>query len=204
METEKKHHWENIFQNKTPEEVSWTETFPKVSINMIQALNLDKTAPIIDVGGGDSLLADALLELGYSDISVLDISGKALERAKKRIGSRASEIQWIESDIIKFKPLKKYSLWHDRASFHFLIDQKDIKIYTDLLEKAEVKFLVIGTFSVNGPEKCSGLPVTQYDCISLENCFSKTFTSLECLELDHTTPFNTQQEFIFSRLERIF
>lgn len=195
----KKKHWENVFQTKTPQEVSWTEAYPKRSIELIQSFNLDKSASIIDIGGGDSLLVDALLELGFTNLSVLDISGKALERAQKRLGERSQYIHWIESDIIDFNPTKNYTLWHDRASFHFLTASSDIQKYTEIVTQSNAKHLVIGTFSTYGPEKCSGLLITQYDCKKLKNCFSSSYNQLDCIEIEHITPFNSKQDFIFSR-----
>ena len=196
---QKKKYWENIFQTKTPQEVSWTEAYPKRSIELIQSFNLDKSASIIDIGGGDSLLVDALLELGFTNLSVLDISGKALERAQKRLGERAQYIHWIESDIIDFNPTKNYTLWHDRASFHFLTYPRDIQKYTEIVTQSNAKHLVIGTFSTSGPEKCSGLLITQYDCEKLKNCFSSSYNQVDCIEIEHITPFNSKQDFIFSR-----
>ena len=195
----KKKHWENVFQTKTPQEVSWTEAYPKRSIELIQSFNLDKSASIIDIGGGDSLLVDALLELGFTNLSVLDISGKALERAQKRLGEQSQYIHWIESDIIDFNPTKNYTLWHDRASFHFLTDSSDIQKYTEIVTQSNAKHLVIGTFSTYGPEKCSGLLITQYDCKKLKNCFSSSYNQVDCIEIEHITPFNSKQDFIFSR-----
>src|SRR6056300_491869 len=123
---QKTQHWETVFQTKTPEQVSWTEAYPQTSVDSIQAFGLQKNDPIIDVGGGDSLLVDALLELGFSNLSVLDISAKALERSKERLGPLANKVEWIESDVLDFNPTAKYSLWHDRASFHFLTQKKHI------------------------------------------------------------------------------
>ena len=196
---QKKKHWENVFQTKTPQEVSWTEAYPKKSIELIQSFNLDKSLSIIDIGGGDSLLVDALLELGFTDLTVLDISEKALERAQKRLGERAQYIHWIESDILDFNPTKNYTLWHDRASFHFLTASRDIKKYTEIVTQSYAKHLVIGTFSTSGPEKCSGLLITQYDCKKLKNCFSSSYNQVDCIEIKHITPFNSKQDFIFSR-----
>ena len=196
---QKKKHWENVFQTKTPQEVSWTEAYPEKSIELIQSFNLDKSSSIIDIGGGDSLLVDALLELGFTDLTVLDISEKALKRAQKRLGERAQYIHWIESDILDFNPTKNYTLWHDRASFHFLTASRDIKKYTEIVTQSYAKHLVIGTFSTSGPEKCSGLLITQYDCKKLKNCFSSYYNQVDCIEIKHITPFNSKQDFIFSR-----
>lgn len=116
MNSERKHHWEKVYETKSPSEVSWTQEKPVTSLDFILSFDLPKSAPIIDVGGGDSLLVDNLLNLGYTDITVLDISGKALERAKKRLGKLAEKVDWIESDISQFNPTRSYSIWHDRAA----------------------------------------------------------------------------------------
>lgn len=198
----KKQHWENVFHSKTPEQVSWTEAYPKTSVDLINSFNLDKSAPIIDIGGGDSLLVDSLLDLGLSDITILDISGKALERAQERLGNRAKQVEWIESDILSFSPNKEYALWHDRASFHFLTNLIEIQKYTKTVNKSNSRHLIMGTFSNSGPKKCSGLPITQYDCEKLKNCFSDSYKHLGCIKVEHTTPFETKQAFIFSKFNK--
>lgn len=198
----KKQHWENVFQTKKPNEVSWTEKHPKTSLDCINALTVDKKLPIIDIGGGDSYLVDVLLEKGYTDISVLDISEKALQRAQDRLGSRSNEVTWIVSDVLDFTPQKKYAVWHDRASFHFLTQSEDILKYTQLVNQVVSNALVIGTFSTSGPIKCSGLPITQYNCAHLSKNFEGEFEMLNCVEVTHTTPFDTLQNFIFGSLQK--
>ncbi|MBT6953784.1 MAG: class I SAM-dependent methyltransferase [Flavobacteriaceae bacterium] len=194
-----KQHWEQVFETKSPKEVSWTQKYPTISMELIQSFKLSKSSSIIDVGGGDSLLVDALLEKGYTNITVLDISEKALLRAQARLGERAKKINWIVSDINVFKPHKNYDLWHDRASFHFLTQKKDIINYTEIVNAYVSTALVIGTFSKEGPERCSGLPITQYSCTSMEENFREKFISEECRVEDHITPFETKQNFTFSR-----
>ncbi|WP_317619455.1 class I SAM-dependent methyltransferase [Empedobacter stercoris] len=158
---------------------------------------MDKTAKIIDVGGGESKLVDFLLEEGYENISVLDISANALEKAKKRLGDRAKKVNWIVADITEFEPTEQYDVWHDRAVFHFLTEDNDIKKYQDLVSKAVKGKMVIGTFSTNGPLKCSGLEIKQNDEISLTSTFAADFEKIECFTIDHITPFDTIQNFIF-------
>ena len=172
MEFSNKAHWETIYTTKTPEQVSWTQEKPAISLELIEAVNLPKSAKIIDIGGGDSLLVDFLLEAGYSEITVLDISQAALDRAKKRLGSKAALVTWICSDILDFKPTEMYQLWHDRAAFHFLTQPKSIATYTELTEKHAVN-LIIGTFSESGPLKCSGLEIKQYSEKLMEISFEK-------------------------------
>jgi len=135
MEIERKNHWETVYKNKQPNEVSWTQENPKTSLDFIRETNLGKSARIIDIGGGDSKLVDFLLEEGYENISVLDISANALERAKKRLGKNAEKVNWIVSDITEFKPETTYDIWHDRATFHFLTTQEQIKKYSEITQK---------------------------------------------------------------------
>lgn len=201
METSNKAHWETIYTTKTPEQVSWTQERPTISLDLIAALNVPKTAKIIDIGGGDSLLVDFLLEAGYSDITVLDISQAALDRAKVRLGTKASLVTWICSDILEFKPTEMYQIWHDRAAFHFLTQPKSIATYTDLTTNHATN-LIIGTFSESGPLKCSGLEIKQYSEKSMEISFEKAFTKIACVFSDHVTPFDTTQHFIFCSFQK--
>lgn len=201
METSNKAHWETIYTTKTPEQVSWTQEKPAISLDLIEAFNLPKSAKIIDIGGGDSLLVDFLLEAGYSDITVLDISQAALDRAKKRLGSQAAMVTWICSDIVDFKPSEMYQLWHDRAAFHFLTYEAAISTYVDLTSN-HAQQLVIGTFSETGPLKCSGLEIKQYTEQAMSKTFEANFQKIECVNSVHTTPFDSTQDFIFCRFQR--
>ena len=199
---ERKNHWEQVYETKQPNEVSWTQENPKTSLDFIHETHLDKTAKIIDIGGGDSKLVDYLLEEGYENISVLDISANALERAKKRLGKNSEKVTWIVSDITEFKPETKYDIWHDRATFHFLTTSEQIKKYAEITQKWIDGFLIIGTFSENGPKKCSGLDIKQYSEIELEKQFSENFKKIKCITEDHTTPFETKQNFTFCAFEK--
>jgi cyclopropane fatty-acyl-phospholipid synthase-like methyltransferase len=192
-----KKHWETVYETKTQEQVSWTQKIPKDSLDFIQSLKLNKDASIIDIGGGDSFLVDFLLADGYTNISVLDISSKAIERAKDRLGTNATKVTWIVSNIIDFKPEKNYDVWHDRAAFHFLTKENDIKTYVSTTEKYVSKNLIIGTFSNNGPLKCSGLEITQYSKNKMHKTFNSKFEPVKCVIKNHQTPFNTIQNFIF-------
>ena len=202
MNDNKKSHWEHIYDVKTPEEVSWTQEKPETSLNFIHSFGMDKTAKIIDIGGGDSKLVDFLLEEGYENISVLDISANALERAKNRLGNKAEKVTWIVADITEFEPTEQYDIWHDRAVFHFLTEENDIKKYQDLVAKAVKEKMVIGTFSTNGPLKCSGLEIKQNDETSLTSTFKNNFEKIDCFTIDHKTPFDTIQNFIFCSFNR--
>ncbi|WP_338793389.1 class I SAM-dependent methyltransferase [Bernardetia sp. MNP-M8] len=204
--TSKKQHWENIYETKTPQEVSWTQSKPQTSLDFIASFNLEKNAKIIDVGGGESLLVDFLLEDGFTDITVLDISSIALEKAKKRVeekfGEKANYVTWVVSDVIEFEPEANFDLWHDRATFHFLTESNHIKKYTEIVEKHVNKNLVLATFSKEGAKKCSGLDVSQYNEESLTAQFEKNFRKISCLQEDHTTPFDTKQNFLFCSFEK--
>ena len=197
-----KEHWERIYTTKTPQEVSWTQAKPETSLDLIAKFDLPKFAKIIDIGGGDSLLVDHLIELGYTNITVLDISKAAITRAKERIGEDAHKVKWIVSDIRDFKPTESYDLWHDRATFHFLTSPEDIAKYKHRLTQISTRHLVLGTFSTSGPLKCSGLEITQYDRSKIEATFGDYFNVLECINTDHTTPFETIQNFTFARISK--
>ena len=197
-----KEHWDKIYTTKKPEEVSWTQDYPYMSIDLIAKFNIPKFTKIIDIGGGDSRIVDALLEQGYTNITVLDISESAIDRAKARLGKKAELVKWIVSDILDFSPAETYDLLHDRAVFHFLTEQEDIDKYIDRLAQISTRHLVIGTFSPSGPLKCSGLEITQYDEAKLKTTFGKDFKIIECFTADHTTPFDTVQNFTFARMSR--
>ena len=202
--TNDKSHWENIYENKNEDEVSWFQKIPKTSIDLIKSSKIDKTSKIIDIGAGVSRLVDNLLELGFYNVDVVDISINAINKTKIRLGKKSELVNWIESDILKFKSDKKYQLWHDRAVFHFLNDEHKIKSYIKLAENnIEIGgILIIGTFSVNGPNKCSGLEVRQYDQYSITKIFEEKFIPIDHEIVLHTTPFKTQQEFIFSTFKK--
>ena len=202
---ENKQHWENVFSTKSPNEVSWTQLYPKTSMDYLESLQLPKTANIIDVGGGDSNLVDALLEKGYKNIWVLDISATALEKAKKRLGDKAKNIHWIVSDITEFETNIKFDFWHDRAVFHFLTDETSISKYVEIVSNAvsaNGNFL-LGTFSKDGALKCSGLEIKQYSEVSMKETFSDSFEAVKCFTEDHITPFNTIQNFQFCGFKKL-
>jgi ubiquinone/menaquinone biosynthesis C-methylase UbiE len=203
MNKEKQLHWENVYKAKQPFEMSWTQAKPQTSLEFIHSFNLDKKASIIDIGGGDSRLVDNLLDEGYENITVLDISSAALESAKLRLGKKAEQVKWILSDVVDFEPNTKYDLWHDRATFHFLTTDEDIKKYLTIVERAVSGYLMIATFSDTGPSKCSGLDIKRYNEEQLTQKFSNTFYKIRCLTEDHLTPFNTSQNFIFCGFKRI-
>lgn len=198
-EFNRKKHWENIYQTKSLHEVSWYQPKPETSLDFVEKFNLPKTAKIIDVGGGDSFLVDYLLEMGFVNITVLDISEAAIDRARKRLGEKATLVKWIVKDISKFQPTEKYDFWHDRAAFHFLTNQEDIEKYVNIVSKniENNGFLIVGTFSLDGPEKCSGIDIKQYSQHILTNVFEPNFVKIGCFTIDHKTPFDTTQNFVF-------
>jgi SAM-dependent methyltransferase len=197
-----KEHWEKVYQTKQPNEVSWTQAIPQTSLDFIKKANLEKDAAIIDIGGGDSNLVDFLLDDGYNNVTVLDISAAALERAKLRLGDRSSMVNWVESDITQYQPDRTFDFWHDRAAFHFLTTLEQVQSYNDLVNVFVTGHLSVGTFSENGPKKCSGLDIKQYSKDELSSEFSSSFNKLECITEDHQTPFNTTQNFTFCFFER--
>ena len=201
---ERKEHWEKVFSNKTEKEVSWYEQYPQVSVDLIQQFQLPSDSKIIDIGGGDSYLIDVLLELGFTNLFVLDISAKAIERLKNRLGDKAKKVTFIISDTIDFHPDITFDLWHDRASFHFLTEENQINKYAELVASALANDgkLLVGTFSENGPKKCSGLDITQYSAASMNKLFQANFEFIDSKEVVHQTPFDTIQNFIFCTFKR--
>lgn len=197
-------HWENIYQTKSLNEVSWYQAKPEISLELIAACNLGTDAAIIDIGGGDSFLSQYLLEAGYSDLSVLDISQQALKRAQDRLGEKADKMHWIHSDIVNFVPTRSYTIWHDRAAFHFLTAPEDVAAYRKITSSAIPSggFLIVGTFADDGPLKCSGIDIHQYDEQGLTDVFSHDFEVVKFIRLQHETPFNTTQNFIFGVFKR--
>jgi SAM-dependent methyltransferase len=198
----RKNHWETVYQTKSPEQVSWTQEVPQTSLAFISSFGVAKTARIIDVGGGDSKLVDHLLEQGFENISVLDISEKALEKARSRLGDKAKKVDWIVSDITEFVPNTTFDIWHDRATFHFLITTEQVSKYMEIARKSVNGFMTIGTFSETGPTKCSGLDIKQYTEQTLTDELKNGFDKIRCITEDHTTPFNTTQNFLFCSFKR--
>lgn len=201
-----KQHWEKVYQEKdTTREVGWYQDVPKISINLIQSTRVDKNGYIIDIGGGDSKLVDNLLEFGFKNIIVLDISSKALQKAKVRLGEKAESVTWVETDILEFDTKLRFDLWHDRAAFHFLTEKEDIARYVKIAGKL-IKpggYLIVSTFSTNGPKKCSGLDITQYSENSIKKTFGNDFNLMRSFEEAHITPFNTKQNFLFNIFKRV-
>src|SRR5579872_7043981 len=200
----KQQHWENIYQNHQLTQVSWYEPIPETSLSIIKRFNLPMDAAIIDIGGGDSLLVDYLLLMGYTNITVLDISAKEIERAQARLGEKAQMVTWLVQDVLDFTTTQQYDLWHDRAAFHFFTDINEQERYLDSVHQylKPNGYLVLSTFSTEGPETCSGLPVQQYSENSLSKLFNKYFEKIRCFTKMHITPFHTVQSFVFCSFQK--
>ena len=203
-DTARKKHWEEIYTTKQLTEVSWYQQTPETSLKFFEEFKIPLNAKVIDVGGGDSLLVDHLLDLGYTNISVLDISKNAIERSMKRLGEKSKMVKWIVADASSFKPEEKYDLWHDRAAFHFLTDEYEIINYINTAQNSmsENGVLVIGTFSEQGPKKCSGIEVKQYSEKAMTDMLQKYFEKVKCITVDHETPSHSIQNFVFCSFKK--
>ena len=200
-----KAHWNTIYQNKKPTEVSWFQEKPSISLTLIAQLDLEKSAAIIDIGGGDSLLVDCLLAEGYTNITVLDISEKAIAKAKERVGNQAHKVVWIVSDVLDFLPKKTFDVWHDRAAFHFITSENDIARYLQCSNDSigTNGTAILGTFAKTGPKKCSGIPIIQYSEAEMTSLFTPVFKKQSVLHDTHRTPFETSQDFLFCSFKKL-
>ncbi len=198
-----KSHWENIYQTKSPSEVSWYQTYPALSLQLIQKTGIT-SEPLIDVGGGASILTDYLLEQGLRNLTVLDLSAAALQQIKDRLGDKAHQIHWIEADVTQFQPSQSYFCWHDRAVFHFLTNAEARRCYVDKVKSAISYngYVIIATFAINGPKKCSGLEIVQYDDEKIRAEFGASFTLLEVQHETHLTPAGVEQNFSYFLLNK--
>lgn len=196
-------HWNKVF-NHSISIHSWSQDIPRTTLAIIASLNLNKDASIIDMGAGDSKLVDHLLDLGYTNITVLDISINAIEASKKRLGEKGYSVKWIVANFLEFKPEDKYDLWIDRAAFHFLIDINSINQYSALAKRfiKDNGYLLLSTFSDQGPDKCSGLEIKQYGKRELTKIFEENFNRERCIIEDHFTQMNVKQNFIYCLFKR--
>jgi ubiquinone/menaquinone biosynthesis C-methylase UbiE len=200
-----KTHWEHIYETKSPTQVSWYQEHAKFSLEYIKRTGIRKTDRIIDVGGGTSTLADDLIVDGFQRISILDVSGAALQIARQRLGRRAAHVNWIEADITQADlPEQAYDLWHDRAVFHFLTQPEDRKRYVDAVRRAVRTrgHIIVATFAPDGPDHCSGLEVMRYNPESLHSEFGDEFDLVDSTNETHHTPFGTEQKFIYCYCRR--
>jgi len=198
-------HWQQVYKEKGEYQVSWFQGQPAISLELIEAVGAKPSSAIIDIGGGASRLMDALVDRGYGDLSVLDLSESATSIAKARLADRAAQVKWIVADVTQWKPTRAYDLWHDRAAFHFLTRASDRDAYIDRLIKAVPSggHAIIGTFAMDGPERCSGLPVVRYDAARLSAEFTPAFALLDTRRDDHKTPWGAIQHFQFSVFRRV-
>ncbi len=197
-------HWQEVFTTKEETAVSWYQPRLETSLALIATAAADRAAGIIDIGGGSSTLTDSLLDLGYSDLAVLDISEAALERTQARLGSRASRVDWITADVTHWTPQRQWQVWHDRAAFHFLtdVDRQDAYIAALTQATAPGAVVIIATFALDGPERCSGLPVQRYSPETLAARLGHRFWLVSGKPEAHTTPKGAVQRFSYAVLTR--
>lgn len=197
-------HWDTVYEARGAEAVSWFQPSPDRSLALIERAGVAKDAAILDVGGGASRLAGALLERGYRDVSVLDISERALAKARERLGHRGHEVQWITADVTEATLERRYALWHDRAVFHFLVGEDDRRRYRELLRRSTSPgaAILVATFALDGPERCSGLPIVRYSPESLLAALGPGLTLVESETEDHHTPAGKVQRFVYCRFRR--
>ena len=190
-------HWEKIYKEKSPLEVSWYQNKPSVSLSIVNTLPISKNDDLIDVGGGASTLVDYLIEQGFKNISVLDLSSNALTLAKQRLGEKSQQVNWQITDITQFIPVTTYSLWHDRAVFHFLTKKSEREKYKEALASAinVGGYLIIAAFAIGGPTKCSGLDIVQYDTEKIKQEFGADFKLIDEKSEVHITPAGREQLF---------
>lgn len=200
--SERKTHWEEIYSTKKFEDASWYQLVPKTSIDLINKYSKSLDDKIIDVGGGDNYLSKYLLEEGYKNLFLMDISEKALERAEKKVSKE--KVNFICSDVVDLDIKEEFDIWHDRAVFHFFENEEDVIKYKDVLKKHtnDNSIILIATFSKRGPLKCSGIDIKQYDLNDLSNVFNDSFNIIETFEENHTTPSGSIQNFNFFVLKK--
>lgn len=204
MNSEKQQHWNEVYAIKAADKVSWFQPRAEISMHLIAAAGATENSAIIDIGGGSSVLIDHLLDAGFVDVTVLDISERALIGSKDRLGARATDVHWIVSDVLSWSPARSYDVWHDRAAFHFLTDDRDREAYRATLLKAlhPRGTLIVGTFAEDAPERCSGLPVRRWSADGLAAELGSDFRLIESVREDHRTPWGAIQPFTWARFER--
>ena len=198
-------HWDQVHARRKPNEVSWYQPRLELSLKLIEQAGLPRSAGILDIGAGTSTLAGDLLEQGYSDVTTLDCSAAAIDAARSQLGSRSNQVQWLHGDITQLKlPALRFDLWHDRAVFHFLTEPSDRETYRASLERAlrPGGSVILATFALQGPVRCSGLPVVRYDAAALQREFGPDFRLLATETETHRTPSGNRQEFLYCRFRR--
>lgn len=202
--SERQSHWQSVYQGKGEAQVSWTQLDPQPSLGLIEKFASDRSASMIDIGGGASRLVDALLARGFAAITVLDLSEAALRSAKARLGAQGASVHWVAADVTDWVPPQAFDIWHDRAAFHFLVEERDRAAYIDRLHAGVQAggHAIIATFAPDGPEKCSGLAVQRYSPESLSSTIGNAFDLVEHHGHRHLTPWGAAQSFQFSVLRR--
>jgi hypothetical protein len=199
-----KQHWDMVYATKGERDLSWFEPSPEVSLAMIDATGLTPDTCVIDIGGGESRLVDALVEHGVTCLAVLDVAREALLRAQTRLGEKAADVAWIQADVTGVWSWKDVDVWHDRAVFHFLTERADRDRYkmrlAEMLKRGGSA--IIATFALEGPAKCSGLPVIRYSPETLTSELGEGFVLVDSRRHLHTTPFGTMQAFQYSSFRR--
>jgi len=205
MNSNRQDHWEHVYQTKGEREVSWFQESPAPSLELIALADATPSSAIVDIGGGASRLVDSLLAQGYRDVTVLDLSSAALATARERLGRDADRVHWIVADVTTWQPSERYEVWHDRAAFHFLNAPEERAAYVGCLRQALKLggYAIIGTFALDGPEKCSGLPVTRHSSETIGELLGPGFKLLDSRRHQHTTPWQSVQNFQFSTFVRI-
>ena len=203
--TSKKAHWERIYEDLLPEEVSWYQKEATLSLELIRLAGLGPDGTIIDIGGGASVLVDGLLDAGYRNVTVLDLSPRALAHARQRLGERAKQVEWVEADVTDLVLPRVYDLWHDRAVFHFLTEAGDRKKYRETMNRSVQVggYAIIATFAIGGPTKCSGLEVVQYDAQKLSGELGPAFSLIDQRAERHVTPTGKEQQFGYFLFRRV-
>jgi trans-aconitate methyltransferase len=198
-------HWRKVYKEKGEKQVSWFQEKPAISLELIHGIGVKQNSAIIDIGGGASRLVDVLVRDGYRDLTVLDLSDDAVAITRSRLAERAVLVKWIVADMTEWEPSREYDLWHDRAAFHFLTEAADRAAYLDRMRQAirPGGHTIIGTFAIDGPDRCSGLPVIRYDATLLSAALGRAFALIGTRRHDHTTPAGGVQQFLFSVFRRV-
>jgi 2-polyprenyl-3-methyl-5-hydroxy-6-metoxy-1,4-benzoquinol methylase len=196
--------WQRTYQTKAERDVSWYQDQPDPSLRLVMHAAASLASPIIDIGGGTSHLVDHLAERGYSHVAVLDMSSAALATTQSRLGKQAVAVDWIVADVTTWEPAARYEIWHDRATFHFMVTEADRSAYLARLKLALAPggHAIIATFALDGPEQCSGLPVMRYDSASLAETLGPQFALVATERHLHKTPWSAKQAFQFSVFRR--
>lgn len=203
--SDQKAHWDEVYRGTSSDRLSWFQSHPSLSLELITAAAPSRDARIIDVGGGDSLLVDHLLEHGYKEVTVLDISGSAIERARSRLGDKADAIHWIVADVLAAESLGTYDIWHDRALFHFLTEPEQRQRYIEAVGSTVVPqgAVVIAAFAPDGPPTCSGLEVRRYDEQTLAAELGDSFTLIGSRREPHHAPWDAEQRFTYASFRKL-